>query len=297
MGIDADSRHARHELIRARARVHEVPPGAFRVRLAQDAHELQVAFTLLHEAYAERGLEPTGDKKMRITPHHVLQESLVFVAYEGDRPVGTISVTCDSPVGLPLDKDYRAEIDRLRDAGARLAEVGSLAVLKPWRLTGVTFLMSMTAVWACHVLFRATHMAIGVNPSAEAFYAAIHGFTRLGEPRRHAELITPVVGLVQETGAGRDHYAGHHREPMPHGRRIHEEFCTIGRTPACVEVPRELTGDGPGRWRLSRQAFREVFIHASDRLYSLDPDTQAYLMSQRSPETLRAPGVAQELLE
>jgi GNAT superfamily N-acetyltransferase len=295
MGIDADSRHARHELIRARARVHQVPPDAFRVRLAQDAEELRAAFTLLHEAYAERGLEPVGDRKMRITPHHVLQESLVFVAYEGDRPVGTITVTGDSPAGLPLDKDYPAELDRLRDADARLAEIGSLAVLKPWRHTGVTFLLSMTAHWACHTLFRATHTAIGVNPSAEGFYAAIHGFTRLGEPQPHAELTAPVIGLVQETGAGRDHYARHHREPMPHGRRIHEEFCTIGRTPACVEVPRELTGDG--RWRLSRQVFREVFIHASDRLYSLDPDTQAYLMSQRSPETLRAPNIAQELAE
>ena len=232
---------------------------------------------MLHDSYVGRGLQPTGSAQLRVTPQHLLAESMVFVACEAGEVVGTVTITGDSPVHLPLDKDYPEPIARLRGSGARLAEIGSLAVHRRHRHRHLATALGALSLSGCEHVLGATHVVIGINPSVESYYRAVWGFGRLGAPRHHAELYAPVVGMqVRREGLAERFFARRYSR-----RRID------GRPVASLMEPWSCFDDAMGH-RLSRRAFRRLFAERSDALYALEPEALRYLATQRSPETLRA---------
>jgi hypothetical protein len=226
--------------IRARVALHETPLDAFRIELATAAASIMDALTLLQAVYADKRLATNKRQTMRIMPHHLLPVSMVFVARHGDRAVGTISITQDSPVGLPLDKDYATELGLLRDAGCRLGEIHSLAVEPQFHATGLMSLLAMVSLWSLRNVLGASHGVIGVHPRAEGYYRAIYAFARFGAPKTHAELEAPVVGLCVDVGALRTHLRTHFTAPLTDGRRTHEHVCD--RLAPCFRLPLELHG-------------------------------------------------------
>jgi len=130
-------------LIRRKVRMHRAPLDRFVVRVARSTADYEHAFRLLHVADAFQGFEDLDAEQLRITPQHVLPESTVLVAYEAERLVGTLTVTLDSPAGLPNDRDYPEEMAALRRAGATLVEFGSLAIVHRCWSSGVARLLEM----------------------------------------------------------------------------------------------------------------------------------------------------------
>ncbi len=270
--------------MRARIRPHEVSLDRYRVIVARQTQDYEDAFRLLHVAYAYQGIEDVRASKMRITAQHVLPEATVFVAYEGERCVGTMTVTCDSPAGLPLDKDYSANLDALRDRGSKLAECGSLAVVQRCEGKGVSQLLAMTGFnWSVTKL-RATDMVIGVNPKAINYFRALYGFRPFARIQQHANLHAPVVGLHVAFSDVVRHAKRHLAKPCADGIPLAEYLC--GKLPSCVQIPEDIPPHEMARWKLSRPVFQELFLHKSDRLANLDKETRAYLAQWRSQETL-----------
>ncbi len=273
-----------HHQIRAKAAIHETPLDRYRVRIARDVREYEDAFHLLHIAYVYQGIEAVRSNKMRITPQHVLPEATVFVAYEGEQCVGTMTVTLDSPVGLPLENDYPQELDSLRVAGARPVEYGSLAVVRRCWSTGVTVLLNMAATyWAMNML-RASDVVMGINPKAAPVYRAMYGFRQLGEVKHHSDLTAPVKAMVLDLEKAVPFMRKHHPKPLGSGLTMTEH--STRRLPDCVEIPAELRPRDLARWKLPRAVFQEIFIDKSSRLDTLDPTTLAYLKQWRSNQTL-----------
>ncbi len=271
-------------VIRSKARLEDTPLDRYRIRVARTSDELDQAFTLLHEAYASRGLEPLCAPRMRITEQHVLEEATVLVAYEGDEVVATLTVTLDSPAGLPLDKDYPDALAALRRDGACLVEFNSLAVEPRCRRTGVTTLLYLTAHFIARNVLDASHVVVGVNPNAAPLYRAVFGFQRFGREQAHAELSAPVVGLVQDARAAVTFFRRHYRRPMSTGRPVHEHF--IDSLPSCIEIGSVPSERNPRPSKLPRQVFQDLFLRRSNRVETLRPTTRGYLRTQRSDETL-----------
>ncbi len=271
-------------LIRRKMRLAETPLDRFRVRIARTTAEYQDAFRLLHVAYVFQGIESIGDHEMRITPQHVLPESTVFVAYEGKKIVGTMTVTLDSPSGLPLDKDYPEHLAALRQKGARLVEFGSLAVVQRCWHSGVTNLLNIAAhQWSRNVC-HATHCVVGTHPRAHPVYRAAYAFRRLGRARLHAELNAPVLGMVYNLKKTERHIARHYKKLMGSGLRPIEHF--RGAALACIEIPTHMASHELARWKMPRDVFQELFFKRSSRMSSLDPATRRYLTELRSRQTL-----------
>jgi hypothetical protein len=143
----------------------------------------------------------------------------------------------------------------------------------------------MTALWVIRNLFRATHCVIGCNPACENYYRAVYNFYRFGEPKWHAELDAPVVGLFHEAEVFEEFLREKYHTPMQTGCLPYEHFCY--ELPDCIQISDRVVQGGIAQWKIARQAFREIFIHRSQQLYSLDPATEVYLRSQRGPDTLR----------
>jgi hypothetical protein len=274
----------RNWYLRRKATLHETPTDRYDVRIARNVREYQDAFRLLHVAYVYQGIEPVHGMEMRITPQHVLPESTVFVAYEGETLVGTMTVTLDSPAGLPLDHDYPAPLERLRARGATMVEFGALAVVRKCWHTGVTTLLNIAAHWFSWEVLRASHCVMGIHPKAAPFYDAVYDFVVLGAPRPHAELAAPVQGMVHELAGLRRHLVRHFRRPMATGLTPGEHFTV--QLPPNIHMPEGESLGQLARWKLPREVFRELFIEQSDRLDSLDQRTREQLEGWRSLHTL-----------
>lgn len=271
-------------VIRRRLRFHETPLDLYRVFLARSVKEYEDAFRLVHMAYVYQGIESPRPDGVRITPQHVLPEATVIVAYEGEHIVGTMTVTVDSPAGLPLEKDYPREIRELRQNGARLVEYGSLAVVKRCWHTGVTNVLNIAAYRVANELVRATHVVIGVNPRAAAVYRAMFNFQILGEPQTHNELQAPVTALVNDMHASQDFVRRHSPQPMLTGYPCIEHF--LGRPFPGIELPEQMRDDDFGRWKMPREVFQELFVKHSERITQLDAATRSQLERRRSRATL-----------
>lgn len=274
-------------IIRRKARLHAIDPSRFQIRVARTAAEYRDAFRLVHIGYVYQGIEPIRAPDLRITEQHVLPEATVLVAYEGTQLVGTVSITKDSPAGLPIDKDYPQELAELRRAGAQLSEVGSLAIVRRCWHSGLTPLLGMAAGRFGFRVLKSTHQVIGVHPKAAAYYRAIWNFHPLGEPRHHAELHAPVVGLIHERSAVQAHMSRYHRRPI-HGETLPVDYFFDPRVPSGLYMPEDVPADQWPRFKMSREVFRDLFVDSSNRLTDLSSRTFGHLRLQRSEETVGA---------
>ncbi len=281
--------------IRRKARLDSIDLGRFQIRLARSVKEYEDAFRLIHLAYAYQGIEPLRRIDLRITEQHVLSEAVVLVAYEKEQLVGTVSVTKDSPAGVPLDKDYDAEIATLRRSGAQISEIGSLALVRRCWHSGLMPLLGLAAARVCFRIHGSTHNVIGVHPKAAPVYRAMWNFHQLGSAHQHAELEAPVIGLVQERGAVRKHLEQHYRA-YPNGLTP-MEYCFGEKSPLGLELPEGVVGEAWPRFKMPREVFRSIFIIQTNHLVDLSPATLDHLRTQRSEETVGVKTEAPKALE
>ncbi len=92
-------------------------------------NELKQAFSLVYKEYASRGYIPKHYKStLRLSLFNSLPTSTTFVAKEAGKVVATVTLIPDSPLGLPMDKIYKKELDILRKKGKRISEVSQLSI-------------------------------------------------------------------------------------------------------------------------------------------------------------------------
>lgn len=278
-----------HEIRRrTRNALRRLPMDRFRLRVARTVEDHEDAYRLVRMSYVVEGYLPTRGPEMRISPQHVLPEATVWIATEDDQIVGTMTVVADSPAGLPLDDDYRCELDVLRrDPRTRLVEFGALAVVKRARASGVLLLLQMASAWFTRNVIKGTHIVCGVNPRGVPFHREVFGFHAIGTTHDHAGLRAPVQGLAAEVAQLQAHTRHHFRRPLASGGLFHEHlFETL---PECIEAPPADNLEQLIRWKLPRDVFRKLFIEHSDRLASLDSTTLEHLHSWRSIRTCAPP--------
>jgi len=269
--------------VRRKAKFSEIDLDRFDIRIARTHAEYENAFRLLHVGYVFQGYEPVRELDLRMTEQHLLQEATVLVAYEKERMVGTVSVTGDSLAGLPLDKDYPAELMQLRRQAARIAEVNSLAVVRNrWR-SGLSQLLGLAAGRLTCRILESTHRVIGVDPRVMPLYRAIYGYQPLGPIRRHGDLDADVWGLVQEIDASTAHVRKHF-STFPCGLPV-AEYALGAATPPGLTMPEDISGLDWPRWKMPRAVFRNL-VRNRERLGGIGESTRTLIRRQRSDETL-----------
>jgi len=156
-----------------------------KVSLASQKEDFEQVFRLLASNYQTRGYEPASGKPLRFTPFHALPETTVFVAKQGRKVVGTLSLVPDNAIlGLPMESVYASEIKSLREDGRNLVEVTSLADRELSIRESVPVLVTLIRVMAQFAAGQGAHTwVITVNPRHRPFYERIMGFIPIG-PRK-----------------------------------------------------------------------------------------------------------------
>lgn len=155
----------------------------FTVEIARSQHDLEKAFQLLHDAYVGSKLMNPHASGLRCNLYTFLPHTTVIIAKYKREVVGTVSLIRDSIWGLPSDKDYRAENDKLRSAGKKCVEVSALAVSREYRQRGnaVSLLLMKYLYTYSTDYLSLDSLVCTVHPRAEDFYKALWHFDRNGE--------------------------------------------------------------------------------------------------------------------
>lgn len=111
-------------------------------------------------------------------------DSAVVMGRIGDVTVSTLTTYLDSPAGLPLDAVYKPELDKLREAGHVMVEVGLFADRRQHLFRSVEAILELMRYGTYFgVNVEATDAIIGVHPHHAAFYTRLLGFDMIGEEK------------------------------------------------------------------------------------------------------------------
>lgn len=150
--------------------------------IARSLKELEEGFSLVYREYAARGYIPTDYKcAMRISIYNALPSTTTFVATQNGTVVGTVTLVCDSFLGLPMDEIYKDETDVLRKKGCKIAEVSQLSIdsrlfPKSWyslfHVSKMMFVFSLFKLVFDYARFedKLNGLCIAINPKQANLY-------------------------------------------------------------------------------------------------------------------------------
>jgi len=155
-------------------------------KIASSEEEIAGTLELLEQCYVRRGIAREG--QMRLQVISLLPTTTTFVARDGKRIIGTLSLIEDSDLGLPMEKVHSSEVTAARGLFRRVAEVGALAVSADHRRTGISIMLyNMMYRWA-RSWRHVDDLLIAVHPSARFFYRNILLFQTLGSVQKYRGL-------------------------------------------------------------------------------------------------------------
>lgn len=100
----------------------------YTLKIADSRAEREQAFQLVHSAYCQAGLADGSRSGMRVLPHHLSDDTFVFIATQSERVVFTMTLVGDGDYRLPTDHSpFASDIQALRESGLQICELSCLA--------------------------------------------------------------------------------------------------------------------------------------------------------------------------
>jgi len=156
--------------------------GKYSIKLVKSPEGLREACKLVHDRYFEIGLINKQESGLWITSYQINPDSKAVIALmriHGE-PIATATLVQDSPnLGLPSDKIYPEEINRLRAKNRKIVEITSLAA-KPCKEAVNAFLHVFKWLGVYSIVKGYDDMVISVHPKHAPFYEDILLFERIG---------------------------------------------------------------------------------------------------------------------
>ena len=116
----------------ALGRFHDALPLFLRpvqFRVAETLEEFRAAAHLAYDESVARNYLQPASPQLKLTLHQALPQTTTLIAkHRTAGVIGTVTLIEDSPLGLPMDDGYKAELDHMRRGGLRLAEAALLTV-------------------------------------------------------------------------------------------------------------------------------------------------------------------------
>jgi hypothetical protein len=164
-------------------------PRRFKIKAVENDERRGLVEALLNTRYAWRGY-----KAVKL-PTDMSVTKFTLAAVEEGSPIGSITVSFDSPAGLSVDDAFRTEVDELRKEGRRICEFVRLAVDPTVGTKRVLAALFHVAYIVAHRLRGYDTLLIEVNPRHVRYYQRMLGFNRLSEERLNRSVNAPAVLL------------------------------------------------------------------------------------------------------
>ena len=163
---------------------------------ATTLEDLVGAYRLTHDVFLRQGYILPDETGIRIRPFEALPETATFIAKSGEEVVGVTSIVIDSPeLGLPTDKAFKVELDRLRAQGRKICEGTNWLVADSYRNSAV-----MTELMRCsfaHALAVGCTDFLGTVSPGHAKFFNLLGFEQISDVRSYSKEIEDPVVVVR----------------------------------------------------------------------------------------------------
>lgn len=142
------------------------------VRVAGSIEDRKKAWALVYALYLKKGYAQPDPGRLWYGIHDSLPETTTLLVERAGQPVATLTLVYDSPLGLPADRLYGAELEALRARGRKLCEIISLANYDGSMRVRAAIMKHLfrLSYLAAVRLKGATDLVITVNPRHRYFY-------------------------------------------------------------------------------------------------------------------------------
>jgi len=291
--------------------------GRYTIRVANDAESRRSAYELIYRLYREKEYAQPNRSGMWLSIFDALPETATLLvektAVEGGGwkvegrsnpttstfhhppstaaiPVGALTVVFDSAMGLPADKVYGPELDALRGAGRRLAEVVSLGVAEDGAAGSQALVKLFNfAYFVARGLREATDFVITVNPRHVRFYERLMLFSQAGPERDYDKVGGAPAVLMrldfdvaeqQRVPSSSFLVPGSTRNQEP-GTRNHRTI--YGQFRAVHEDPETVLALGRLLRPMGEREFVRFFASETDVLAEATPEQRAWIQRCYAP--------------
>ncbi|OIQ80793.1 hypothetical protein GALL_374430 [mine drainage metagenome] len=166
---------------------------SFKIRLVSNNERRKSAVLLVEKLYGSRGYKASNEAA---APEEKPDRITLLVNNKENRPVGTITLGPDGPMGLMADELYKDELDAMRaKPGVRLLELTKLAMDRHSGNVREVLAHLFNIVYIYTKVLECNWMVIEVNPRHVGFYESSLGFKVLGAERICPRVNAPAVLL------------------------------------------------------------------------------------------------------
>ncbi len=165
--------------------------GNIEYRVARSRKELEDSFLLVYNDYVKRGYIKPSSSRLELSIYNALPQTTTFVAVLDKEIFCSATLIVDSPLKLPMDALYHAELNQLRAQDKKLCEIslltcndelfkgGASALLKSKKMFYVFYLLKVIFDYVIDDL-RLDSICIAINPEDNLTYDFLL-FKTLGE--------------------------------------------------------------------------------------------------------------------
>ncbi len=152
---------------------------------------------MVYTAYLESALIDPNLCRLHTAPQAVNDKSVVIIGCIRGMTVTTLTAMGDQSNGLPLDRVYQAEMDKMRGEGRALVEVGLFADRRKELARNTETLFQLMRFAFYYARWNYTDVVIGVHPRHARFYARSIGFDIIGPTRNYPAVNNRPVTLLR----------------------------------------------------------------------------------------------------
>lgn len=186
----------RGNIFRNRFRLNCVKNNHTIFKVANTLSELENAYRLVHDVFVTAGYIDPHPLGFRVKIHNALPETTTFIAKHHEKIALTLTLFPDSLLGVPMDSAYKRDLDKLRDQGRTIAEVGALASDFSVRNNGISMITNKIIINYATELLGIDDILITVHPRRRWIYESILLFEKIGKIKEYEDVKgNPAVAL------------------------------------------------------------------------------------------------------
>ncbi len=151
-------------------------------RVARTRQELTDVYRIVYKEYIKQGYINPNPSQMHYSMHNLIPQTTTFVALADGKVITTATVIPDSPLGIPMDELYKAEVDTLRDK--KICEISMLANSSELFKDEVSLMLNAKKLFLVFYLFKhmldyvreylhLDYICIAINPKHKATYESL----------------------------------------------------------------------------------------------------------------------------
>ena len=149
------------------------------IRSVTRVDEMEEVYRLTHDSYVSKSYaenQPNG-LLLHYPEFDVIPETTVLGTWHNEKMIGTVSLTISGPFGFTLDRDFREDIEKIKNEGRTVAVIWRLVVREDNRSSRAVLIGLISSITRLALNLGVNTCFFEVNPKHERVYQRLLNMT------------------------------------------------------------------------------------------------------------------------